>query len=81
MDNIVTVEIRKDIVARLKPILSKLLVEKTQDATRHQEYARRVECHEISTGIEPETYLDWAKDEERDADTLIATMYALYGEG
>lgn len=76
----VTIQIREDVVARLKPILSKLLVEKTQDATRHKEYAERVESRKIETGIEAGTYLEWAEDEERDAGTLIAAMYALYGQ-
>lgn len=76
----VTIQISEDVLARLKPILSKVLVERTQDVLRYKEYAERVERREIKTGIEAGTYLEWAKGRERDADTLIAAMCAMYGE-
>ena len=75
-----TIQISKDVLARLKPILTKLLADKVNDAYRHLSLAAKAERGEAETGIDATTYLEWQEQEARDANTLLAAMYAMYGE-
>ena len=75
-----TIQISKVVLARLKPIMAKLLADKVNDAYRHLSLAAKVESGEAKTGIDATTYLEWQEQEARDANTLLAAMYALYGE-
>ena len=75
-----TIQISKVVLARLKPIMVKLLADKVNDAYRHLSLAVKVENGEVKTGIDATTYLEWQEQEARDANTLLAAMCAMYGE-
>ena len=78
--NSLRLKISKVDLERMKPILTKLFVDKLKDAYHHLELAEKVENGEVKTGIDAITYHEWREQEARDANTLLATMCALYGE-
>ena len=80
MDNIVTLKIRKDVLDKLNPLLSDLLSDKTKNAQRWRESAAEIENGEKTSGISAEIYRQWAEDDGKAAETLLAAMYAMYGQ-